>query len=141
MSERSGSDIERLWVSMTSSSIDFKSIKKFIIKFQTRCMSDPPLSDIDFLNKTVWVWTTLNFFDFFPKIDEPGLESFCELFLVVWFDFSRSSEFELGKLDRPARRLFSSSLKFSTGFNLSDLSFWICCDKDTALFSLLFYGF
>ena len=33
------------------SSIDFESIQKFIILFQSRCMSDPTLSDIDFKNK------------------------------------------------------------------------------------------
>ena len=49
---------------MTPSSIDFESILKFIIQFQSRCMSVPTLSDIDFKNKMIWVWTTLknNFF-------------------------------------------------------------------------------
>ena len=37
------------------SSIDFESIQKFIILFQSRCMSDPTLSDIDFKNKMAWV--------------------------------------------------------------------------------------
>ena len=41
-------------------SIDFKSVRKFIVQFQSRCMSDPPFSDIDFKNKMAWVWTTLN---------------------------------------------------------------------------------
>ena len=57
MSERVGFDIERLW--MTSSSIDLESIEKLIIKFQSRCISDPPLSDIGFKNKMAWVWTIL----------------------------------------------------------------------------------
>ena len=29
------------------------------IQFQSRCMSDPTISDIDFTNKMAWVWTTL----------------------------------------------------------------------------------
>jgi len=60
MSERVGSDIERLWIWMTSSSVDFESIYKFIILFYRRSMSDPTFSDIDFKNKMAWVWTTLN---------------------------------------------------------------------------------
>ena len=56
MSERGGSAIERLWFWMK---IDFASLQKFIIQFQSRCMSDPNLSDIDFKNKMTWVWTTL----------------------------------------------------------------------------------
>ena len=35
-------------------------IYKFIIRFHSRCMSDPLLSDIDFKNKLALVWTTLN---------------------------------------------------------------------------------
>ena len=31
-------------------SIDFETIEKFIIQFQSRSMSDPTLSDIDFKN-------------------------------------------------------------------------------------------
>ena len=27
------------------------------IQFQSRSLSDPPLSDIDFKNKTTWVWS------------------------------------------------------------------------------------
>ena len=30
------------------------------VEFQSRFISDPCLSDIDFKNKMVWVWTTLN---------------------------------------------------------------------------------
>ena len=48
MSEWDGSEIERLWILMTSTWIDFESIYKFIIQLQCRCMSDPTLSDIDF---------------------------------------------------------------------------------------------
>ena len=33
------------------SDIDFKSIEKFTIQFQSRCMSDPSLADIDLKNK------------------------------------------------------------------------------------------
>jgi len=39
--------------------IDFESIQKIISQFQSRCMSHPPLSDIDFKNKINWVSTTL----------------------------------------------------------------------------------
>ena len=46
---------------MTSISIDFESIQKFIYQFLTRFMSDPPLSDIEFINKLTWVGTTYNF--------------------------------------------------------------------------------
>ena len=59
VSEKVGSDIERLWIWMTSPPIDFESIKKFIIQCQRRSMSDPTFSDIDFKNKMAWVWTTL----------------------------------------------------------------------------------
>ena len=38
---------------------DSKSIEGEIIQIQSRPMSDPPLSDIDFKNKMVLVWTTL----------------------------------------------------------------------------------
>ena len=43
------------------------SIRKFMIQFQSRSMSDPRLSDIDFKNKMVLVSTTLNFLDFFSE--------------------------------------------------------------------------
>ena len=36
-----------------------KSIEDNVIKIQSRYMSDPTLSDIDFNNKLAWVWTTL----------------------------------------------------------------------------------
>ena len=32
---------------------------KFIIQIQSRCISDPTLSDIDFKNKVAWVRTIL----------------------------------------------------------------------------------
>ena len=60
MSEGFGSDIERFWNTMTLSSIYSWSIQKFIVPFQSRWMSDPTLSEIDFKNKMTWVWTTLN---------------------------------------------------------------------------------
>ena len=46
MSDRSGSDIERLRISMTSYSTGFESIE--IFKIKSRSMSDPTLSDINF---------------------------------------------------------------------------------------------
>ena len=47
-SERGKSDREQLWIWIIPSLIDFESILKFIIQFQSCCMSDPPLSGIDF---------------------------------------------------------------------------------------------
>ena len=40
--------------------MDSKSIENNVIQIQSRSMSDPLLSDIDFKNKMAWVWTTLN---------------------------------------------------------------------------------
>ena len=40
--------------------IDSKSIEYGVIQIQSRSMSDPPLSDMDFKNQMTWVWTTLN---------------------------------------------------------------------------------
>ena len=45
---------------MTSSSIDFEYIQKFVIKLQSRSMLNPTLSDNDFKNIVAWVWTSLN---------------------------------------------------------------------------------
>ena len=39
--------------------IDFESISKFVIQFQSRCMSDPSLSDIDFKNEMALVETII----------------------------------------------------------------------------------
>ena len=41
--------------------IDSKSIEVNVIQIQSRFMSDPTLSDIDFSNKIAWVRTTLKF--------------------------------------------------------------------------------
>ena len=35
-------------------------LKMRSFKIQSRSMSDPTFSDIDFKNKMAWVWTTLN---------------------------------------------------------------------------------
>ena len=45
--------------------VDSKSIEDYVIQIQSRSMSDPTLSDIDFKNKMAWVWTTLK--TKFPK--------------------------------------------------------------------------
>ena len=37
--------------------IDLKLIEDVVIQIQSRSMSDPPLSDIDFKNKMAWVWS------------------------------------------------------------------------------------
>ena len=37
--------------------IDSKSIEDEIIKIQSRSVSDPSLSDIDFKNEMAWIWT------------------------------------------------------------------------------------
>ena len=60
MSERVGSDIQRLWNWMMNFLIDSTSIEDDVIKIQSRSMSDPTLSDILFKNKMDLVWTTLN---------------------------------------------------------------------------------
>ena len=44
---------------MISFLIDSKSIEDGVIQIQSRSMSDPTLSDIDYENKMAWVWTTL----------------------------------------------------------------------------------
>ena len=59
MSERFGSDIERLRNRMMSSSIEFGLISKFIIPIQSRFTSDPTLSGIYFKSIVAWVGTTL----------------------------------------------------------------------------------
>ena len=70
MSERVGSDIERLWVLnnklllITRFSIDPKSIEYLVIEIQSRSISDPTLSDIDFKNKMAMVWATLKTNDY-----------------------------------------------------------------------------
>ena len=55
---------------MSSSSIDFASIKKFVIQFQSRSISDPPISDKDFKNKMALLWTTLNYFKEVMHVDQ-----------------------------------------------------------------------
>ena len=42
---------------MTNFLIDYKSIEDDIILIDSRSMSDPNLSDIDFENKMTWVWS------------------------------------------------------------------------------------
>ena len=39
--------------------IDLKSTEEYVNQIQSRSMSDPTLSDIDFKNKMAWVWTIL----------------------------------------------------------------------------------
>ena len=51
MSERDGSDIERFWILNDKSTIVSKSIEYDVIEIQSRSLSDPSLSDIDFKNK------------------------------------------------------------------------------------------
>ena len=55
MSEKVVSEKERLWNWMMNFQIDSKSIENSNSEFYT---SDPTLSDIDFKNKMVLVWTT-----------------------------------------------------------------------------------
>ena len=59
MSEGVGSDKERLWISMTPSSIDFWVDLE--IKFQSRSKSGPTFSDIDFKNKRIGSELSLTF--------------------------------------------------------------------------------
>ena len=44
---------------MMNFEIDLKSIEDDAIQIQSRSMSDPTLSDIDFKNKMAWAWTAL----------------------------------------------------------------------------------
>ena len=55
MSERDGSDIERLCNRMMNFWIDSKSIEYDVIQIQSRSMSDPTSSDIDFKHKMALV--------------------------------------------------------------------------------------
>ena len=41
--------------------IDSKSIEDDVIQIQSRSMSDPTFSDIEFKIKMAWIWTTLKF--------------------------------------------------------------------------------
>ena len=52
---------------MTNFQFDSKSIEDDVIRIQYRSLSDPPLSDIYFINKMAWVWTTLKV----EKIESP----------------------------------------------------------------------
>ena len=45
---------------MMNFQIDSKLTDEYVNQIQSRSMSDPTFSDIDFKNKMVWVWTTLN---------------------------------------------------------------------------------
>ena len=59
MSERVGSDIEELWILMKIHiSSNSESINYELIVIHSLSLSDPTLSDIDFV-KMVWIWTTL----------------------------------------------------------------------------------
>ena len=51
MSERVGSDMQRLWNWMMNIQNDWKSIEYDVIQIQSRSMLDPTLSDIDLNNK------------------------------------------------------------------------------------------
>ena len=57
MSEIGGSENERLWNSIS------RSTKDQVIEIQSRSMSDPPISDIDFKYKMILVWTILEGFN------------------------------------------------------------------------------
>ena len=63
MSERGGSDIERLWNMISRSTQNLLKMASFEESFQSRSISDSPLSDIHFKNKMTFVRTTLKFFE------------------------------------------------------------------------------
>ena len=67
MSEKIGSDIERIW-NWISRSIQSR-LKMASFKFSIAFMSDPTFSDIDFENKMAWVWTTLKSLKLKDQID------------------------------------------------------------------------
>ena len=83
--------------------IDSKSIKDDVIQIQSRSMSDPRHSDIDFKYKMAWVWTTLKlsaieenirlkpFFIRFQFHRKPSFVKVgCVFSMIIW------SEFRLG---------------------------------------------
>ena len=55
---KSMSETERLLNWMMNFS---KSIEDDFIQFKSRSLTDPTRSDIDFINKMAWIWTTLKF--------------------------------------------------------------------------------
>ena len=57
---------------MMSFLIDCKSIEDDCIQIQSRSMSDPTFSDIDFKIKMAWIWTTLKFYDIIYMINLVG---------------------------------------------------------------------
>ena len=57
---------------MMSFLIDYKSIEDDVIQIQSRSMSDPTFSDIDFKIKMAWIWTTLKFYDIIYMINLVG---------------------------------------------------------------------
>ena len=60
MSQKIGSDIERLWIMKGNSYLyRLKSIEDEVLQIQSRSMSDPTFSDIDFKKEITWVWITL----------------------------------------------------------------------------------
>ena len=62
MSERVGSDIERLWILIDNSYLyRLKPIEYVVIEIQSCSMSGPTLSDIYPKNEMALVWTTLKY--------------------------------------------------------------------------------
>ena len=72
MSERDGPDVERRWNWMMNFLIDYKSIEDDVIHIQSRSMSDPTFSDIDFKIKMALILTTLKFYDIIYMINLVG---------------------------------------------------------------------
>ena len=64
VSEGNGSDLKRLWI---------RFVQKFIIQFQSRCMSDPSLSDVLDYPKIILV---------FPNVNSVLIDS--KMFSVLW---------------------------------------------------------
>ena len=77
MSEKVGSDIDSEFQWRFIQSILSRHQRSF--KIQSRCMPDPPFSDIDFKNKMALIWTTLK-----TTQNQNAIQVWC----LVWQDYN-----------------------------------------------------
>jgi len=66
--------------------IDSKSIEDGVIWIQSRSMSDPTLSDIDFKSKMAWVWTTVKMENQFENFSQ---YNFVDHWWLINYDLSK----------------------------------------------------
>ena len=94
MSERVGSDIERLWNWISRSTQNRLKMGSFLNSkslYVTYSMTDPTLSDIDFKNKMALVGTTLNNVCLLePYIILNEISTYIQLFMKEFFQSSVS---------------------------------------------------